>query len=341
MDYREHPRTAAAEPRHEGAAGDPGARSRFRRFEFRRPERQLDLPRVLLASLILLGLLSAAGYLGIQAARSAVRWLHGQPQYQVAFGAIHLHPAPPSWFRGGIEGFLSQVRERSREPEILPVLDLDPDRLRRAFQDYSPWVEEVVRIATPPHEIHVELVYKKPVAVQESGPGEEAFLLDRNGHLLPGEDVDRDRLGPLIRITGQHLTPSTENRPGGIWKSGLAGAEAARIEAGVRGAAALAGFFQDPERLTDQKGTPALQVLSIFASDPHRRGLFLRTADGVQVLWGEPPGKEASGTLTAVQKWDLLRRWAALPSRRELVPGGYWSFSRNELRPVEPAAGRS
>jgi hypothetical protein len=317
---------------------DPGSRTRFRRFEFRRPERQLDIPRILLAGLLLPAMLSMLGYLALQTARSAVRWLHQQPQYQVAFLDIKLRPVPPAWFRGGSEGFLKQVRERSKEAEVLSVLDLDSGRLQRDFKDYSPWVEEVLRIEYPPQTIVVDLVYKQPVAlIDPSSAGD--VILDHNGHLLPFDDLDQEKLGPLIRITGQQLVPSPENRPGGIWKSGLSSLEAARIERAIRGACGLAGYFQEPERSSEGLSNPALHVRSIYATDP--RGLFVRTEEDVQILWGEPPGEESFGRLDASKKWEIMKKWANSTPRRRLASGGYWMFTKIDLRPVEPLGSRS
>jgi hypothetical protein len=337
MEYREPPRTATSQARLDGMIGDPDSRPRFRRFEFRGNERQLDLPRVLIAILTAMGTVALIAYLGLQAARSAVRWLHQQPLYQVRFQDIRLRQEPPSWFRGGTETFLRQVRERSKEAEVLSVLDLNPGRLKRDFKE-SPWVEEVVRIEYPPQGIVVDLVYKRPVATHSSAPGAEV-ILDRNGHILPAEDIDTNELGPLIKITGKLLQASTENRSGGIWKSGAPGAEATRLEHCIREAASLAGFFQEPERAGDRSSTPALHILSIFATDP--RGLFVQTAEGVMILWGETPAKEPAGSLTSQEKWEILKKWAGSNSRRELLPGGYWTFTRSDLRPVEPKSGHA
>jgi len=335
MDYREHPRTAATETVVDGVIGKPGSRSRFRQFEFRRNERQLDWPRVLLAGLLLLGMLSVVGYLGLTAVRSAVRWLHRQPQYQVPFGEIRLQPEPPPWFRGGAEGFLKQVREKSQQPEVLAVLDLEDERLTRAFRDYSPWVEEVARVTFPPQSIRIQLRYKRPVAIQEIGAGETLFL-DRHGHLLPAEDIDREQLGPLIKITGPGLAPADGNRPGGIWKSGLSGPDAAWVESCVRGATSLAGFLQD--RSEEASETPALRVDSIYANESLKRGLFVVTTEGVVLLWGEAPGQEKPGTLKAEEKGEMMKKGAAATSRRKLANRGYWKFERTELRPIEPAS---
>ena len=115
MVYRETPRIAARRggstewsttPTHgPGSGGSISCRA----------ERQLDLPRVLLAFCLGVAGLTLIGYLGTQALRSMVHWLHQQPQYQVRFLDIRLQNEPPAWFRGGAQAFLRQVREHVKE----------------------------------------------------------------------------------------------------------------------------------------------------------------------------------------------------------------------------------
>ena len=234
--------------------------------------------------------LTLAGYLGTQAVRGTIRWLHGQPQYQVQFRDIQLREPPPAWFRGSAQAFLRQVREHAKEAEVLPVLDLQPDRIDRDFRLY-PWVDDVLRVEYPPEGIRVSLVYKQPVATAPSLPG-EFVILDRNGHILPADDIDTDKLGPLMSIDGRGLDQaSAENRPGLVWKSSAQGDEGPRLERCVKAAASLAGFLQEPERANAAASVPALRVLTIFATD--RRGYFLRNAEGALIHWGEAPGSEA------------------------------------------------
>ncbi len=74
MSYRETPRIAAKDGRLEGAVDDEDPRSRLRRFDFIRAERQLDIPRVVLATGALVAGLALLGYLGIQTVRA---WFTG------------------------------------------------------------------------------------------------------------------------------------------------------------------------------------------------------------------------------------------------------------------------
>ena len=218
MVYRETPRIAAKDGRLDGVIDDADSRPRLRRFDFVRAERQLDLPRVLLASCLFLAGVALIGYLGTQALRTMIRWLHQQPQYQVKFLDIRLQDEPPAWFRGGSQAFLRQVRENAKEAEVLPVLELETERIDRDFKLF-PWVDDVTRVEYPPQGITVHLVYKQPVATIPFPPGEHV-ILDRNSHILPVKDIDTEKLGPLIRITGTGLDqPAADNRPGRAWRS--------------------------------------------------------------------------------------------------------------------------
>ena len=333
MVYRETPRIAAKDGRLDGVIDDADSRPRLRRFDFVRSERQLDLPRVLLASCLFVAGVALIGYLGTQALRTMIRWLHQQPQYQVKFLDIRLQDEPPAWFRGGSQAFLRQVRENVKEAEVLPVLDLETERIDRDFKLF-PWVDarHSRRVSPPGHH--------GPSCLQAAGcndsvPPGEHVILDRNGHILPVKDIDTEKLGPLIRITGAGLDqPATDNRPGRAWKSSAPAAEGPRLERCVLGAARLAGFLQETDRARKAASVRALRVLAIVATD--RRGLFIQNAEGAMIYWGEAPGSEASGNLEAKEKWEMLKKWASSsPSRRILPSGDYWMFSRTELKPVE------
>lgn len=338
MVYRETPRIAAKDGRLDGVIDDADSRPRLWRFDFVRAERQLDLPRVLLSSCLFVAGVALIGYLGTQALRTMIRWLHQQPQYQVRFLDIRLQDEPPAWFRGGAQAFLRQVRENAREAEVLPVMELETERIDRDFRLF-PWVDDVTRVEYPPQGITVHLVYKQPVAMIPFPPGEHV-ILDRNGHILPVENIDTEKLGPLIRITGKGLgQPATDNRPGRVWKSSAPGVEGSRLERCVLGAARLAGFLQEPDRAREAASVPALRVLAIVATDD-RRGLFLQNTEEVMIHWGETPGSEVSGNLKAKEKWKILKKWATMPSRRTLPPGDYWMFSRADLKPVKTSRAR-
>jgi hypothetical protein len=298
--------------------------------------------RVLLVGGVLLASLSVVGYLGIQGIQAAIRWLHEQPQYRVRFQDIVLVDPPPAWFRGGAEGLLKQVqqvRESSGKDEAIRLLDIKraidikENPIARDFLE-SPWVEEVKRIEYPPYGIRVQLAYKTPVAEMPLGRGER-IILDRSGALLPLEDIDPGRLGPPIKILGSGLTPSPGNRPGKPWKSAAAGAAGAKLERTVADAARLAGFFLEPERARQATASDALRILSIVATDPQDRGLFIQNADHTMILWGNAPGTEIGSEPDAEEKWEILRKWSRNSGIATLPPGDYWAFRRSELKQVQ------
>jgi hypothetical protein len=333
MEYHETPRIAATEGRLDGVIGQSEPRPLLHRFELIRAPRQHDLPRVIAAFLLLLVGLLVLGYLCMQAVHLAVRWLHDRPEYQLPFEEIKLAETPPAWFRGGAEAFLKQVRENIGEAETLPVMDLKPDRIEQDFKLFH-WVEQVRRVEYPPRGITVHLDYKKPVALISIRGGSDPAVLDRDGDVLPADDIDTEKLGPLIKITGRGLVASSENRPGMHWKSGAQGAEAKRVERGVKDAASLASFLLNPSRADEMATIPGLQNIYIHIPIDHR-GLFLQTASAAFILWGESPGEEAKSALTAEGKWEILKEWAKAPARRSLPEGHYWTFSGTELIPVE------
>jgi len=331
MVYRETPRIAAQDERLDGVIDDADSRPRLRRFDFVRAERQLDLPRVLLAFCLLVAGVALLGYLGTQALRSTIRWLHQQPQYQIRFLDIRLQEEPPAWFRGGAQAFLRQVRDNVKEAETLSVMDLETERIDRDFRKF-PWVDDVTRVEYPPQAITVHLVYKQPVATIDFRPGERV-ILDRKATILPGEDIDTKKLGPLIKIDGTGLgQPASDNQPGLAWKSSVPGPEGSRLEHSVLGAATLAGFLREPGRVREAATVPALRVFAIAATDS--RGFFVQNAEGAMIYWGEAPGSEALGYPDAREKWEILRKWAAAPSRPVLPGRDFWTFSGAELVPV-------
>ncbi len=267
-----------------------------------------------------------------------IRWLHQQPQYQVRFLDIRLQDEPPAWFRGGAQAFLRQVREHAKEAEVLPVMELETERIDREFRKF-PWVDEVTRVEYPPQGITVHLIYKQPVATIIPFPPGEHVIVDRKGTILPGEDIDPKKLGPLIRITGTGRDQAaSDNQPGLAWKSSAPGTEGPRLERCVLGAATLAGFFQDPDRAREAASVPALRVLAIAATD--RRGFFVQNVEGAMIYWGEAPEWEADGNLGAQEKWEILKKWATAPGRRNLPDGDYWRFSGAELEPVKTRPAR-
>ncbi len=321
MEYREPPRIVASDD--DGGDADLTRR----RFPLARHGR-LDTRKIAAAAMLALSLAAVVLYAGRQALDAAAQWLQTQPRYQLPFGDVQLPEPPPECFKGGTAAFLERVRRNAREPEVVGLLDLDPVRLRNAFKSF-PWVADVGAIERPPGELIVHLKYRRPVAkVNVAGAGR--FVLDREGCLLPLEDVDVERVGRLIWIVGWDLTAPPRDRVGTIWKTAAADSPAEEaVDRGVVEAAKLAGFLLEPSREAEAPADARVSAVTVQES----RGkpvLFVETERKVQILWGRGPGDEEPGELTAEEKWEFLIRQARRGFDRN-DPRDLWVFNRSGM----------
>jgi hypothetical protein len=328
MEHRELPRIGTADRRPETVAEDAVIPTHLLKLKWRKPSRTMGYRRFILGLTVVLGLLG----LGLLALGSGLSWLTRQTPYQIPFKSIQLVSAPPNWFRGGASAFLENVRQRAEETETLPILELTPDRVKLAFLQ-SPWVESVVRVSYPPRGLRVELQYCEPVALVKI-PGDKEYLLDESGKILPQEDVDRDRLkqlGPVIVIYGEHLTGPLDPKPGEQWKPKPAVNDLAEGNIRIPDAVKLASFLVRQIRALGASRPAALDIVEINPMDPASRGLFVFNREMTCILWGEAPGGERRGSLSAKEKWAALRDWSARTKDRSLPGGDYWAFSKNGL----------
>ena len=113
----------------------------------------------------------------------------------------------------------------------------------------------------------------------------------------------------------------------------------------VYAAAKLAGFLAAKSRMADTTRSPAMVVRAINPMDPQGRGLFLLNGEDTFILWGEAPGEERPGGLSAEEKWAAIRRWAETTTARRLKkPRDFWRITRSGLVPVDtkpPGSGSS
>lgn len=333
MEYRELPRIVA--PHDDG--DEPGPRPR--RFPLARPGR-LDLRKVATFAMLAVSLAAVVFYAGRHALGTAMEWLHAQPRYQLPFAKIRLPEPPPECFRGGASAFLERVRRNAKEPEILPLLDVDPARLRTAFKSF-PWVAEVGAIERPPGELVVHLKYRRPVAKVGVNVAGQAvrFYLDREGCVLPPDDIDRVSIDGLIWIVGDGLAAPPAERAGTIWKTSAAdSAEREALDRDVVQAAKLAGFFLAPEREAEAAETVKVDHITVTAPRSNA-GLIVTTKGKAQIRWGRGPGDEEPGELSAAEKWDFLVREAR--GGLDRTPGGgWWLFDRSRIVYRPPVGGR-
>jgi hypothetical protein len=222
---------------------------------------------------------------------SVKTYVHGLPAYQVAFRDIALDPTPPLWFRGGAPALLERVRLEAHAPEEISVLDADLKDLANAF-GRDPWVRSVRRVerlSPGSRRLVVHLEYRKPVA-RASAPQRPDQIVDQEGILLPHDDIDFHRSGPLIRIWGELPPPALQS--GDRW-------------VGVSGAIRLATFLQDR---TEHGESVLTQATILLNSEDH---LFLQFPqwDAFVVFWDHPPGEEKPGEPTFAVKLSLILDW--------------------------------
>jgi hypothetical protein len=224
------------------------------------------------------------------------------------------------------------VRLGSREPDHIAVLDVTTDELRLAFKKYA-WVDEVTRVAYGGGRVRVELRYRQPVAwVQLRDAGQ--LMVDREGTILPAEDIDVAALGRVIPIVGAGgLAPPAAFQFGEKWKFKANSSGLEQADERILAAAKLAGFLLREPQAGDAERSLALCVRQIFiVADFDVRGLFVINKEGAAILWGNGPGAERPGEHSAEEKWAILRGWADTTRARFLEPEDFWSFSRTGLQ---------
>ncbi len=331
MEHREPPRISSGDLRTEVLTADATDRVPLSVRKWRKPLASIGYRR---AILFLAGLVAAGAiliYLGLRGVRAAVGWLTVQPAYQVRFRDIGLVPGPPDWYRKGSVDFLESVRQCAEESETLPVLDLEPGRIKLSFER-SPWIEQVLKVSYPPRGLRVELQYREPVALVDIPRSHHKYLLDENARILPLMDVDVDgllRLGSIIRISGDDLVEPLDPRPKHIWESRPGVHDAAAGIARIPGAARLASYLVQRIRLLDPSRPMALEIVP---TDPPHWGWFLWDAGSRPILWGQAPGEEPPGEMSAEEKWTMLRHWSREDPKRLERPPGYWRFTKGGVR---------
>src|SRR5262249_32697574 len=138
MEHRDPPRIVAGKCRLEADGSDPGGRFHLPRFDPARRGRPRDYHRAILLTTATTAALLGAAYCGTRAVQTAIAWLQVQSPYQIPFNRIGVESNEPGrtlpdGYRGDRQTFLESVRRDSRESETLPLLHLEPDRVKNAF----------------------------------------------------------------------------------------------------------------------------------------------------------------------------------------------------------------
>lgn len=226
-------------------------------------------------------ILSCATLLGaiIVAGNLARDSLQSSDRFQLPFEQIDC-PAPPGLDR---KAFLDEVRYYGDLSKSVSVLDNSlRDRLAAAFAQH-PWVEKVGNVEIGPgRQIQAELTFRTPVlAVEYLNPGPIMRVVDGSGILLPVAASSQS----LPRLSGKGIpSPAAAGQPWG--------------NAPVEGAARVAGLLQ-PHQST-------LKLLHFRWQDGQLHLRHESNSTGPEVVWGQPPGSEATGEPSAEVKLQHL-----------------------------------
>jgi hypothetical protein len=180
----------------------------------------------------------------------------------------------------------------------LNLLDRDIVKKVHAAFAVQSWVDHV-SVRKTRQAIDVSVAYRQPVALVEFG---EKLLLpvDRNGIVLDGDPLSKDRASQLLRIS-VHSPQVGSIVDGDIWPD-------QRIVA----AAMIADLIRSQARewaIVRIAHVPLVDD-SIAAEGDFEFLTALGTA-GIRVMWGSPPGFERPHEATAAVKLSAFAEWIA------------------------------
>lgn len=223
--------------------------------------------------------------------------LEDRSEYQIGTSQITITPAP-RWVPVDL---VERVFDRAGFDETLSLLDPSlSEKIALAFHTH-PWIERLQQVKKSyPARVHVEVIYREPVAMVEV-PGGGYLPIDKHGYLLPEKDfstADIDRY-PLIRDVA-----SVPVGRGESWG-----------DPAVIGAAQLAAVLTR-ENEVGQSWWKMLGFKSIVA--PRQVAMANETDDlqyrlitkgNSEILWGRAPTTAHPAELTVAQKLERMAEY--------------------------------
>ncbi|MCC7474749.1 MAG: hypothetical protein IT425_05095 [Pirellulales bacterium] len=233
--------------------------------------------------------------------------LAGEPRFVLTAEHVHATTQPP-WIRTNVTEKALRDSNLVGRVSVLGNWDDLARRVKDAFE-FQPWVARVNRITrTPPRDVHVELVYRKPVAAVESRDASGiAFMpIDESAVRLPeGDFTDAERryLPRIAGVTGRPLV-------GDRW-------EDPRVVGGAKLASQLADIW-GKLRL--------VEIIANIQSSPNgfdqRYRYEIVTSGGTRIVWGSTPGEELAGVESPFsQKRRRLIEYAEQHGKLESIEG--------------------
>ncbi len=186
---------------------------------------------------------------------------------------------------------------------------------------------KVVRVKRSYHRIAVALEYRMPVA-RAGLEDRQEIVLDREGVILPREDLDPAEADRLVQICD--LDPPRDPRPGVPWKTGDAARGQEQADPRVLAATRLVEYLNSVAA-QEENHISGLRVMAVHPAPDFPRQWFVEFDNQFMVFWGDPPGSEADGELSAEAKWTMFRDWAKRNDLRTVKYPRYLRFTKTGL----------
>lgn len=231
-------------------------------------------------ALVVLGVVGLLGWSAQAVWRKTAPVVAARERYLVPAERITL-TEPPAWVVANVR---EQVIHSAGLDRRLSILEPSfAETVKNAFT-LHPWIKSVDRVEKRvPAGVHLEVAYRKPVAVIETPFGESRLLLpvDDRGVHLPADDVPLIRRQYLPRITGIVGQPPAGQR----W-------EDPRVAGAVEIAARLGDVW---EALHLQEITPSTRP-EVSASGSQQYFVYeLVARGGTRIQWGPAPQARVPG----------------------------------------------
>lgn len=198
---------------------------------------------------------------------------------------------PPAWIK-------TDVRKVAIQESRLEEIKLgEPRALEQVAASFAvqPWVKSVKKIRKSASGIHVDLLYRKPVALVEIGD-DGLFPVDDEGVLLDS----RDFTGPNVELNYWRVSmpaPITNGLLAGYLWDDMRVADSVLIANAWNGNQAETGLMRIVNRSQPTRDRMRLQAYELW------------TLNGTIVIWGNPPGQEVKGEATAAEKIEAIRSY--------------------------------
>jgi len=223
--------------------------------------------------------------------------LNDRPEYRIGTEQVSI-TTPPGWIP---EDLAKQIFVRAGLEEKQSLLDSTlSERVAAAFYTH-PWIQEVRSVRkTYPARIHVDVVYREPVAMVKGVDG--YYPIDRHGILLPARDFSNADIKnyPVI----ERVASVPMGKLGESWG-----------DPAVSGAAELAAIL-NARREGKASWWSELELSAVLM--PRRVALVedadelqyeLRTKGGSEIVWGRGPSSRHPGELAVAQKLQRLSEY--------------------------------